>query len=223
MQEDYGFVYIWRDRKHKRYYIGAHWGRIDDGYICSSPWMLQAYRKRPEDFRRRILNDNISHKSDMFLQERKWFELIKDEEVGKRYYNLSIKQGLHWSTSSNAKEIAIRSGLKRRGAKLGPRPQEVRDKISSTKKERGPTKAQIEAAKVNILTAQANSSNPEAQQKRSDSLKLAYAEGRRTKRPKKEKRPLYAPGERQKQLWADPEWAANQRAKLKIARNNRKE
>ena len=34
----YGFVYIWYDRKHHRYYIGCHWGTIDDGYICSSNW-----------------------------------------------------------------------------------------------------------------------------------------------------------------------------------------
>ena len=25
MSEKYGFVYIWHDRKHKRYYIGSHW------------------------------------------------------------------------------------------------------------------------------------------------------------------------------------------------------
>ena len=34
--EKYGFVYIWFDRKHKRYYIGCHWGHEDDGYVCSS-------------------------------------------------------------------------------------------------------------------------------------------------------------------------------------------
>lgn len=51
-----GFVYIWRDRKHKRYYIGSHWGTPDDGYICSSPWMRQAYKHRPLDFKRRVLN-----------------------------------------------------------------------------------------------------------------------------------------------------------------------
>lgn len=30
-EEKYGFVYIWRDRKYNRYYIGCHWGREDDG------------------------------------------------------------------------------------------------------------------------------------------------------------------------------------------------
>lgn len=32
----YGFVYLWFDRKHKRYYVGCHWGTTEDGYVCSS-------------------------------------------------------------------------------------------------------------------------------------------------------------------------------------------
>jgi hypothetical protein len=53
--EKYGFVYIWFDRKHKRFYIGCHWGKENDGYVCSSPWMKQAYKHRPQDFKRKIL------------------------------------------------------------------------------------------------------------------------------------------------------------------------
>lgn len=37
----YGFVYIWFDRKHHRFYIGCHWGHEEDGYICSSNWMRE--------------------------------------------------------------------------------------------------------------------------------------------------------------------------------------
>ena len=53
--EKYGFIYVWYDKKHKRYYVGSHWGHEDDGYICSSSWMRKAYRRRPSDFRRRII------------------------------------------------------------------------------------------------------------------------------------------------------------------------
>ena len=28
--EKHGFVYIWFDRKHRRFYIGSHWGTEDD-------------------------------------------------------------------------------------------------------------------------------------------------------------------------------------------------
>ena len=53
-QEKYGFVYIWRDRKHNRYYVGSHWGHTGDGYICSSSWMKQAYKRRPDDPNERL-------------------------------------------------------------------------------------------------------------------------------------------------------------------------
>ena len=89
MQEKYGFVYIWLDRKHKRFYIGAHWGTKDDGYICSSSWMKQAYKNRPEDFRRRILKVITTNKKDLFEEEQKFLDKIKDNELKNRYYNLS--------------------------------------------------------------------------------------------------------------------------------------
>lgn len=87
----YGFVYIWRDRKHNRYYIGSHWGTINDGYLCSSNWMRDAYNRRPEDFKRRILSYVYTNRSDTYLKEEQWFNLIQDSELGKRYYNKTKK------------------------------------------------------------------------------------------------------------------------------------
>jgi hypothetical protein len=96
--EKYGFVYIWFDRKHKRYYVGAHWGSETDGYVCSSPWMKKAYSRRPQDFKRRILERVYSNRKETFIAEEKYLDLIKKEEFGKKYYNLrNIKS--HWSTS----------------------------------------------------------------------------------------------------------------------------
>jgi hypothetical protein len=86
--EKYGFVYIWYDRKHKRFYIGAHWGTENDGYVCSSKWMKQAYKTHYNEFRRKILVRIYSTKKDLFEEEYKWLSLIKDEELGKKYYNL---------------------------------------------------------------------------------------------------------------------------------------
>lgn len=86
-KEKYGFVYIWRDRKHNRFYIGCHWGKEDDGYICSSTWMRNAYRRRPQDFKRRILKKITTNKSDLFFEELRWLKMIKKEELGKKYYN----------------------------------------------------------------------------------------------------------------------------------------
>lgn len=97
----YGFVYIWRDRKHKRYYVGCHWGTENDGYICSSSWMKQAYKHRPNDFKRRILKTNIPTRDEMFLVEQKYLNMIKETEIGKRYYNLQT-HWKHWSRDENS-------------------------------------------------------------------------------------------------------------------------
>lgn len=83
-----GFVYIWFDRKHKRFYIGSHWGSTTDKYICSSTWMRDAYKRRPQDFKRRIIETVNSSRQELYSREYSWLSLIKDEELGKRYYNL---------------------------------------------------------------------------------------------------------------------------------------
>jgi hypothetical protein len=61
----YGFVYLWFDKKHKRYYVGCRWGDEADGYICSSPWMLQGYSHRPQDFKRRVLSKIYTNRRDL--------------------------------------------------------------------------------------------------------------------------------------------------------------
>lgn len=90
-KEKYGFVYIWFDRKHRRYYIGSHWGNENDSYICSSTWMRNAYRRRPKDFKRRIISRH-TNKEEMYQKEYEWLCLIKECELGKRYYNFIIQK-----------------------------------------------------------------------------------------------------------------------------------
>jgi hypothetical protein len=82
-----GFIYIWFDRKKHRYYIGSHAGFIDDGYVCSSTWMLKSYNKRPYDFKRRIL-ELIFDVAVIHIREQYWLDFIKFHELGKRYYNI---------------------------------------------------------------------------------------------------------------------------------------
>ena len=107
--EKFGFVYIWRDNKYNRYYIGCHWGTFDDGYICSSSWMMQAYKRRPQDFKRRILRIINTNRLDLFKEEDNWLNLIKTEELGKKYYNkknTSHNIG-HWSCDPDQSKIII--------------------------------------------------------------------------------------------------------------------
>jgi len=103
MVEKYGFVYIWYDKKKTRFYIGSHWGTVDDGYICSSSWMKKTYKIRPTDFNRRILNIT-KNRNDLLEQEEVWLKKIKDHELGKRYYNLKNTNIGHWSTNDTTRE-----------------------------------------------------------------------------------------------------------------------
>lgn len=105
-----GFVYIWFDRKHKRYYIGSHWGNDNDGYVCSSRWMRNAYRRRPNDFKRRILTRVASNRGDLLAEEYKWLQMIKPDQLGKKYYNITNYLNGHWTTDDE-KALSVKEKL----------------------------------------------------------------------------------------------------------------
>jgi hypothetical protein len=79
MKEKYGFVYIWYDKTRKMFYIGCHWGDINDKYICSSNRMRDAFRRRPLDFKRRILETNITNRSSLLEREYCWLQKLTKE------------------------------------------------------------------------------------------------------------------------------------------------
>lgn len=110
--EKYGFVYLWRDKKHKRFYLGSHWGTKEDVYICGSTWMRNAFSRRPFDFKRRILAIILTNRLDTYFEEQKWLNKIKDEELGKKYYNLKKKSlGTDTGINNPAKRLEIRKKL----------------------------------------------------------------------------------------------------------------
>lgn len=59
------FVYCWTDHLTGKLYIGSHKGTDDDGYICSSKYMLEEYRTRPHDFTRQI----VAHGTDSDIRK----------------------------------------------------------------------------------------------------------------------------------------------------------
>lgn len=118
--ENYGFVYIWYDRKHKRFYIGSHWGTEDDGYICSSNWMRDAYRRRPDDFKRRIIEKSYNRKILLEI-EHKWLSLIPSSELGKGYYNLRKHMYGHWTTD-NEKMLTLPEKISKKTKEAMQRP-----------------------------------------------------------------------------------------------------
>lgn len=119
--EKYGFIYIWYDRKRKMYYLGSHWGTENDGYICSSNRMRDAYRRRPHDFKRRIIQQSIK-RVDLLNEEYKWLQLISDDELGKKYYNLRKHKWNHWSIDEE-KRIKISKKISK------PMSEETKQKL----------------------------------------------------------------------------------------------
>lgn len=131
----HGFVYIWRDKKYNMYYVGCHWGREDDGYICSSNWMRRAYRRRPIDFKRRIIKTNILNRSEMYVEEQKYLDMIKKEEIKIKYYNLNLKNGNLWHQyPESIKTIGQKISFSKKGKNTGPRDPSVGKSISEAKK-----------------------------------------------------------------------------------------
>ncbi len=69
----FGFVYLWFDRERNMFYLGSHHGLEDDGYIGSSQRFKWAYKKRPNDFRRRIIERNFTNDRRVTRQiEERW-------------------------------------------------------------------------------------------------------------------------------------------------------
>lgn len=134
----YGFVYIWRDRKHNRYYIGSHWGTEDDGYICSSSWMLKGYRRRPQDFRRRILSIVNTNRYDLFEKEQDWLNLINESEIKSRYYNLRLTTKNHW-LADEERTLSVKEKIKKNHwSRDSVKSAKVRKKLSESAQGREP-------------------------------------------------------------------------------------
>ena len=138
--EKFGFIYIWHDKKHKRYYVGSHWGYMDDGYICSSKWMKASYKRRPFDFKRRIIKKVYTDRKDLISEEYYYLSMIKSNEFGTKYYNLKLNAGC--SMGNTNKKHSEETKLKISEAKRNnpskywqgkKRDQSTKEKISHTK------------------------------------------------------------------------------------------
>lgn len=118
--EKEGFIYLWFDKKRRMYYLGCHWGTIDDRYVCSSKWMRDAYRYRPEDFNRRIVKRGIKRES-LLEEEYRLLLMIKETELSKRYYNLSKNHFGHWAIDEQSNKT-VREKLSEATKKLHQDP-----------------------------------------------------------------------------------------------------
>jgi hypothetical protein len=84
------FVYLWRNAKTNKYYIGHHKGTIDDGYTHSSkelPDFPEKSRVIPDHYTRRILAYGTV--SEMWALERE-LQLNRKAKCWDRYYNINV-------------------------------------------------------------------------------------------------------------------------------------
>ena len=179
----YGFVYIWFDRLHKMFYIGSHWGNEFDGYVCSSDRMRKSYRRRPQDFKRRIITKIHTNRKDLLNEETRWLKMIRPDERGRKYYNHNL-DAWHWSSIEESRlTVAEKVSRANKGRKHNLTPEQLAErgrKISETKIKR---RAEREAAGLPIR--QPNSTPPkkghkrseETKRKTSETLKKKYLEG----------------------------------------------
>lgn len=181
--EKYGFIYIWYDKKHNRFYVGCHWGKEDDGYVCSSTWMLQAYFRRPNDFRRRILKSNIFSRSEMYEEEMRWLQMIKETEIKPnttlpRYYNFRIKSNATWLKDDDQRKIiGQKISLAKKGKKVGPYSDDHKKAISDAKKGWNPSSETRERMRQARL---GKTHSDEWKVKNSEMVKEQWASGQRT-------------------------------------------
>lgn len=99
----YGFVYVWFDKKRKKYYIGSHWGTETDGYVCSSNIMRKAYRRRSQDFKRRVVC--LCSTKQLLLEEENRYLAIASNKNKEKYYNINFNVFNHWASNENYKTI----------------------------------------------------------------------------------------------------------------------
>lgn len=241
--EKYGFVYIWRDRKHKRYYIGSHWGTIDDGYICSSDWMYKSHKRRPEDFKRRIISYVYTNRKDLLLEEEKWLSMIKDEELATknstvekrklvRYYNFTKVNKNPWHSTEQGIKIIGEKISKAKTGKSVPCSPEKAKAISEAKKKKFAEKQELLGYKFSqehiekIASQKRGKTHTEEWKKQNGQrMKQQWSDGTRKRaEPKKtmsKEEQAKLTSQRLKNRWADPVWAENQRRRLSEAAKNR--
>jgi len=65
-------------------YVGSHKGSVDDGYVCSSKYMLEEYNERPEDFSRHIIAEG--NLSEIRKLEAKILQAV-NAATNEEYYN----------------------------------------------------------------------------------------------------------------------------------------
>ena len=83
MCDKVGIVYQWTNIDNQKWYIGSHYGRLDDGYIGSGKVFKKAFAKNPNKMTRQIL-----HIGKDFRQAEEYYLLSLDAARDRQSYNM---------------------------------------------------------------------------------------------------------------------------------------
>ena len=167
------FVYKWTDNLTGMMYIGVHKGSIDDGYVCSSKYMMEQYMNRPSDFSREILT--FGEYKDCREIEMKILREV-DAVHNDLYYNRSYAQGaISMEKTPEHREKIRQASLGKKQSdetkakrRLYTHSQEARMKIGNT--HRGIPKSDEQKKKMS-LAAQGKPKSIESVQKMKETKK----------------------------------------------------
>jgi len=99
--------------------------------------MRKAFKRRPEDFKRRIIKTNIQSRKELYEEEQRYLDMIKPEEIKTRYYNLNIKNNEVWHKyDDHIKTIGQKISAAKKGKSTGPCSPEKAKAISEAKKKK---------------------------------------------------------------------------------------
>ena len=125
------------------FYVGGHFGSVGDSYIGSNKWLQDAYRKRPEDFKMRVLEYVQGDTKALRKAEQRWLDMIKDPELSisknviegcNRYFNMK-KNAAGGNGSANKGNSNI-GGWNRGKIGIQPHSEETKKKMSVSAKKR---------------------------------------------------------------------------------------
>ena len=81
------FIYRWFDKKLNKFYIGSHYGHINDGYLFGGIDIKKEYKERPHDFEREILSYHLVFEYSEIRKIEKEYLIKYDVENNDFYYN----------------------------------------------------------------------------------------------------------------------------------------
>lgn len=109
-----GFVYLWKNLKNGKSYVGSHKGSVNDNYIGSGVYFKKAYKKNPSDFKRFIL-----YEGDRFREFENNYLKSVDAKNNKMFYNLKNEAVGGWGHVHSSEELKQKKNIAISKAKKG--------------------------------------------------------------------------------------------------------